>query len=115
MKKLLYFFPELVLILLSIYWFLDGFIAAKNVNYISLFLILLLLFQLIYRNKIVGYVLAFFILILALYMPFAVLSEFHEFKKFSSEVIKFLAFGLTMCLLLLVSSLLMFYNYSKQK
>lgn len=111
MKKWMYNLPEVFLLLLSAYWFLDNFILNKNFNIFALITILLLASQLIFANKLIGVFLGFITSLFSLYMMLAVLDEFNDFKTINSQAIQLLLFGLFLFGVSFLLGILMCYKY----
>lgn len=111
MKKVISFFPEVLVLLLSIYWFIDNFLPNHFVNFISLAAIIVMVFQLKFQFKFIGVVLATSICFFSLYMVFAVFSEFNDFKVINSEAVQLLIIGLLLFGLSFISGLAMYYKY----
>lgn len=110
-KKYLLFLPEVVIILLSGYWFLENYFSNNHVNPFALTVFFILLFQIVFQNKFIGMFLATITALFSVYMVFAVISEFREFTAFTGEAAKLLVFGLLFCLLLFTSSVTMIYKF----
>ena len=53
-KKQLLLLPEILLILVSIYWVLDNLTISGHFNIIAFAVFLILLFQLFFQNKYIG-------------------------------------------------------------
>lgn len=112
MKKYLLDLPEFFLVLLSAYWFTDNYIATHHFNPFAFVIFLLFLLQVFFKNKYVGFMLAWLISLLSLYLVFAVISEYRDFPSFASEgALKLLAVGLVICLLPIGAAVVMFYKY----
>lgn len=111
MKKQLHNLPEFTLLLLSIYWFLDNYLGRLHMNYIALTVAVIVVFQLFFKNKYIGIILASVIWMFSLYMVLAVISEFNKFATISSEAVKLILFGLLLCFSGFLSSGFMFYKY----
>ena len=109
MKKYILDLPEFILVALSTYWFLDNSIGANHFYFIILVIFLL---QIYFKNKYVGFLLAWFISLFSLYLVLAVISEYRDFPTLTSEgALKLLVVGLVFCFLPIGSAVLMFYKY----
>ena len=74
--------PEYLLIAAVLfYWFSAG----LAVNYIAIGLIIVLILQIIFKNRIVGIIIPSILVMICLYMLLALMSEFKEFLTFSSD------------------------------
>ncbi|MCF6130805.1 hypothetical protein [Flavobacterium wongokense] len=110
-KKYLLLLPEIIIVILSAYWFLDNYLGRNVINPFALAVFFILLFQVIFQNKFIGMFLATITALFSIYMVFAVMSEFREFSSFTPEARNLLIFGLTFCILLFASSIIMIYKF----
>ncbi len=115
MKKNLLNFPEVLILLLSIYWFAENYFSSKYFNIVAFAIFLIALYQLIFKNKIIGVFLATIIASISLYMILAVISEYNEFPYKNSKAITLLSVGLSFCLVGILSSMLMFLKYFRNQ
>jgi hypothetical protein len=115
MKKLnqiLLKLPEYLLIAAVIfYWGSAGII----INPIAIALIVILILQIILRNRIVGIIIPSLLILTSFYMLLALISEFNEFPSFNAEAKKLLFVGLSYFILTMVVSGIMIYKYSMSK
>jgi hypothetical protein len=112
MKKYLLLLPEFVVLALSIYWFLENLLGNNHINYIALVVCLIVISQIIFKNKFTGIFIATIVAAFSLFMILAVLSEFYKFPVVNSEAVKLLLIGMLLCFSGLLSSGVMFYKYS---
>lgn len=110
-KKQLFLLPEILLILVSIYWLLDNLLINSYFNFIAFTVFLILLFQLFFQNKYIGVLIATLIFLFSIYMVLAVLSEFHEFETIDKKAIQLIGFGFLLCFVMFSSAILMFYKF----
>lgn len=110
-KKKLFLLPEILLILVTIYWLVDNFLISSYFNVFAFVVFLILLFQSYYQNKYLGLLLASLIFLFSIYMVLAVLSEFHEFKTVDPKAIQLIGFGFFLCYLMFSAAILMFYKF----
>lgn len=110
MKKHLLVLPEIFIILLSIYWFLDNFLGSGHINYFAVVVFFIVTLQLFIKNKIVGIILGSIFFLFGLYMILAVLSEFKKFTTIDSSAIQLISIGFLICFILITSSIGMFYK-----
>ncbi|MGV3697199.1 hypothetical protein [Flavobacterium sp.] len=110
-KHHLLLLPEIVIVILSGFWFLENYFSNGHVNPFALSLFFILLFQIIFQNKFIGMFLATVTALFSIYMVFAVLSEFREFPSVTSEAAQLLVVGLLLCMLLFTSSITMIYKF----
>lgn len=113
MRKIVFSLPEFVILLLSGAWFLENF--NRTINYIALGVVLLMIFQLIFNNRYIGFVVSVILALFSLYMVLAVISEFNEFPTANSEALQLLTIGLLLCLLSFCGSVGMFLKYYFKK
>lgn len=112
MKKYILDLPEFILVGISAYCFLENFIGTNHFNPFAFTVFFILLFQIYFKNKYVGFILAWLISLFSLYMVLAVISEYRDFPTLSSEeAVKLLVVGLGFCFLAFGSAVLMFYKY----
>lgn len=111
MKKYLLFLPEVIILMLSAYWFLENYFASGHINPFALAIFLILLLQLIFQNKFIGMFLATITSLFSVYMVLAVISEFREFPTIDTAAMQLLLFGLLFCMLLFTSSVVMIYKF----
>lgn len=109
LKKLLLQLPEYLLIVAVIfYWGSAGIV----INPIAIFLILGLILQIIFKNRIVGLIIPSLLILASFYMLLALMSEFNEFPTFNADAKKLLFVGLSYFISTIVVSMLMIYRYS---
>jgi asparagine N-glycosylation enzyme membrane subunit Stt3 len=111
MKKALTILPELLLLGLSTYWFLENWFGNKYFNSFALVVMLVLIFQIFFQNRYIAFTLAALIAVFSIYMVFAVISEFHDFPSVTSEALQLLSVGLFFCFMLFSSSFFLVYKF----
>jgi VIT1/CCC1 family predicted Fe2+/Mn2+ transporter len=111
MKKLILNIPELILLGLTIFWFLDNYIGGKHFNPYAFGVFVILLLQVFLQNKYIGFIMESIIALFSIYMLLAVLSEFHDFPTYSLEAFQLLGFGLLLCTLGFGSSIALFIKF----
>ena len=109
-KRILMKFPEYYLVVLTI---LAGYTPAFDFSPISIGLAAILIFQIVFKNKISGLLIASIFLLINLYMLGALISEFNEFPEFNNSAKQLLFVGLSLWSLNILSSGVMIYKYSK--
>ena len=101
--------PEYLLIAAVLfYWFSTG----LAVNYIAIGLIIVLILQIIFKNRIVGIIIPSILVMICLYMLLALMSEFKEFLTFSSDAKELLFVGLSYFISTIIISGVMIYKYA---
>jgi len=101
--------PEYLLIAAVLfYWFSAG----LAVNYIAIGLIIVLILQIIFKNRIVGIIIPSILVMICLYMLLALMSEFKEFLTFSSDAKELLFVGLSYFISTIIVSGIMIYKYA---
>jgi hypothetical protein len=110
-KKQLLLLPEILLVLVSIYWILDNLTISGYFNIIAFAVFLILLFQLFFQNKYIGILIASLIFLFSIYMVLAVISEFHEFKTIDTKEIQLILFGFLLCYVMFSAAILIFYKF----
>jgi hypothetical protein len=107
-KRILLGFPEYYLVILAV---LAGYKPPFFINPIAIGLIVILILQLIYKNKITRIVIAGFFIVINVYMLLALISEFSEFATLSADALQLLLGGLLLIILNLLVSAVMIFNY----
>lgn len=115
MKKLLRFIPELFFIISGLSMIIGDYLVSETINKVIIVIVFLFLLQLVFQKRVVGLVLGAVFGLIALYMMFAVLSEFHEFETFSTEAFQLLAIGLGIFGIGLLMAFAMIYKFSVTK
>ena len=90
------------------YWFSAG----SAVNYIAIGLIIFLILQIIFKNRIVGIIIPSILVMISFYMLLALMSEFNEFLTFSSDAKELLFVGLSYFISTIIVSGIMIYKYA---
>jgi hypothetical protein len=112
MKKLkqnLFKLPEYLLIAAVIfYWGSAGIV----INAIAIALIVILILQIIFKNRIIGLIIPSLLIMICLYMLMALISEFNEFPTFNAEAKKMLFVGLSYFISTMIVAGIMIYKYS---
>ena len=109
------YIPEVFIVLMAIYWFLDGLLATSNINYLMLAVILFMSLLVILKNKTMALFASLLIGVGSLYMIFAVLSEYSEFPRGDANGLKLLLTGAIIFLSTLLISILLPIKYFKRK
>lgn len=107
-KPLLLKFPEYYLVMLTI---LAVYKQPFVVALVPLGLIILLVLQIIYQNKITGFIIAGIFFFVNLYMLGALISEFKEFTEVNAAATTLLSVGLTLIIFNFFVSIVMIYKY----
>lgn len=110
MKKYLLFLPEIFIISLTIFWFLDNYTRSGHVNFIALIVFVIVALQVFMKNRIVGIVFGSLFFLFGLYMVLAVLSDFKKFSAIDSSAIQLIGIGFLICFVLVSSSIGMIYK-----
>jgi len=110
MKRYLLLLPEILIIALSIFWFIDNYAPSGYINYYTIAVFLVVTLQLFIKNKILGILLGSIFFLFGLYMVLAVVSEFKKFTSFNTSAIQLAGVGFLICFVLIASSIGMFYK-----
>ncbi len=108
LKEITLQLPEYLLIGAVIFYWAS---AGTVINPIAIVLILGLILQIIFKNRVVGIIVATLLILTSFYMLMAVMSEFHEFPTVTFEAKKLLIVGLSYFLSTIVVSGIMIYKY----
>ncbi|MGB1308476.1 MAG: hypothetical protein ACPG6B_06175 [Oceanihabitans sp.] len=109
MKKIKSHLPEIYFILAILYyWSLTGLI----INWFAIGLLVLVGILIISKNSPLGIVLGSLLILINIYMFFALASEFSEFKTFNTKARDLLVFGVLFLGSNLIFSILLLYKYA---
>ena len=104
--------PEYLLIAVALcYWVSAGHLW----NPIAISLIVILILQIIIRNRVVGLLIPSLLILISFYMLLALMSEFSEFSAFSADAKQFLLVGLSVFITSMIASGVMIYKYSRDE
>jgi len=109
MKSLFFKLPEYYFIVLAI---LAGYSPPFYINPIFIGFIVILILQIIFKNRILGLTLGILFFLINLYFLGALLSEFNEFTEFNSSAQQLLFVGLTIWIVNCMVSITMIYKYA---
>ena len=109
LKKISLQLPEFILILAVIFYWGS---AGKIINPIAMILIIGLILQIIFKNRIVGIIIPSLLILASIYMLLALRSEFNEFPTFNADAKELLFVGLSFFIATMTVSGLMIYKYS---
>lgn len=109
MKKIFFKLPEYYLLILAIS---AGYSPPFYMNPFFIGIVILLILQIIFKNRISGMLLGILFFLVNLYFLGALLSEFREFTEFYNSAMQLLFVGLVIWFLNLVFSVTMIYKYS---
>ena len=108
-KKIILSLPEYLLIAAVLFYWMS---AGLVINYIAIGLIIVIVLQIIFKNKVVGIVIPCVLILTSFYMILALLSEVREFPSFNSEAKTLLFVGLAYFLTTMLVSLIMIYKHA---
>ena len=108
-KKIILKLPEYYILILTIS---AGYTPPFFFNTISLGLAAIMIFQIVYKNKISGLMISTLFLMTNVFMLFALISEFKEFQIFNNEAKQLLFGGLLIWLTNLFFGGIMFYKHT---
>lgn len=109
LKKITLLIPEFLLVLAVLFYWVS---TANLLNPFAIVLLLALIGQMIFKNKVVGLIIPSFLILASLFLLLALMSEFNEFPTFSYEAKRLLFVGLTFFISTIVVSGIMIYKYS---
>lgn len=107
-KKIILNLPEYLLIAAVIFYWMS---AGLVINYIAIALILGIVLQMIFKNRVVGVVIPCLMILVCLYMILALISEVREFPSFNSDAQTLLFVGLLYFILTILASVIMLVKY----
>ena len=108
-KQILLQLPEYYLIVLAL---LAGYTPPFSINPFAIGIVIILAFQIIFKNKIAGHLIASLFLIGNLVMLLALTSELNEFPKFNAHAKELLFGGLMLLGFNIIMSGLMLLKYT---
>ena len=113
MKKInhLWNIPEYLLLLAVLLYWLP---TSNPFNLVAITLVAVLVFQIIYKNKVLGIIISSVLILICCYMYLALFSELREFPVFNADAKELLFFGLFIFTATLVVAGFMFFKYMKQ-
>lgn len=112
MKKInLWNIPEYLLLLAVLYYWL---LTYNLFNWVAITLVAVLVFQIIYKNKILGIIIPTILILACCFMFLALFSELREFPTFDADAKQLLFVGLSFFTATLVMAGFMFFKYMKQ-
>ena len=112
LKQIALQIPEYLLLAAVIFYWGS---AGWGLNYISIVLLVVLILQIIFKNKLVGIAIPSILIMTCFYMLLALFSEFREFPSFNKEAQTLLFVGLSFFLGTILVSGIMIYKYASLK
>jgi len=111
MKNSISFLSNLVqyLLIIAVLFYWHG--TSNLLNPIAIGLLAILIFQIIFKNKVVGILIPCVLMLLSMYMILALFSEVNEFESFNRDAQRLLFIGLTYFLGTILISFLMIWKY----
>ena len=85
--------------------------TSNLLNPIAIGLLAVLIFQIIFRNKVIGILIPCVLMLLSMYLILALFSEVNEFESFNSDAQRLLFIGLAYFLGTILISFLMIWKY----
>ena len=107
-KKIILSLPEYLLIAAVLFYWMS---AGLTINYIAIGLLIAIILQMIFKNKVVGIAIPTLLIFTCLFMLLALISEVREFPNFNSEAQTLLFVGLAYFLTTIFVSAIMIYKY----
>lgn len=108
-KKIILSLPEYLLIAAVLFYWMS---AGRVINYIAIGLLIAIILQMIFKNKVVGIAIPCLLILTCLYMLLALISEVSEFPSFNSDAQTLLFIGLFYFLTTIFFSAIMLYKYA---
>ncbi|MCB0382529.1 MAG: hypothetical protein KDD05_04305 [Psychroserpens sp.] len=100
--------PEYLLIAAVLFYWMS---AGVVINFIAIGLIIAVVLQIIFKNKVIGILVPVVFIMISLYMILALLSEVGEFPSFNAEAKTMLFVGLSYFITTIFFSSVMIYKY----
>ncbi len=108
-KKIFLNIPEYLLIAAVLFYWMS---AGLVINYIAIVLLVIIILQMIYKNKVIGIIIPTIMILTCFYMILALLSEVREFPSFNTEAQTLLFVGLAYFLITIIASIVMIIKYT---
>jgi len=102
-----YLIEYLLIIAVLFYWHS----TSNLLNPIAIGLLAVLIFQIIFKNKVIGVLIPCVLILLSMYMILALFAEVNEFESFNSDAQRLLFIGLAYFLGTIMVSFLMIWKY----
>lgn len=115
MKKSIKNLPEIMLIGLAVFSFVETLIVNARINYLMIIVLGVMIMQLVFQNRYFGVFLGIAVGLLSFGLFLAVVSDYRKFPEVNSEAIQLLSLGSLMSLAGLVVSVMLLYKYFNQK
>jgi hypothetical protein len=104
-KNIIPVLPELYLILAVAFYWIS---TSSKLNPIAIILLVVLIYQIIKRNKVLGLITATLFLVMNAYMILALFSELSEFQEFNSSAQQLAIVGfLYLCFNIIVATIML--------
>ncbi len=111
MKSIVLKSPEYVVLIMVL---LAGYTPPFYINPICIGIIVMLILQILYKNRILGLLIGTLYFLINLYFLGALLSEFNEFTTFNHNAKQLLIVGVSIWIINMIASSLMIYKYAIQ-
>ncbi|GGG31900.1 hypothetical protein GCM10011344_36060 [Dokdonia pacifica] len=111
MKSIVLKSPEYIVLIMV---FLAGYTPPFYINPICIGIIVMLILQILYKNRILGLLIGTLYFLINLYFLGALLSEFNEFTTFNHSAKQLLIVGVSIWIINMIASSLMIYKYAIQ-
>lgn len=111
MKSLLFSYTEYLLLITV---FVAGYSLTFYINPICTGVMLILLFQILFKSRVLGLTIGISFLIISLLFLLALFSEVSEFTQINKEVLQLLFVGIIICTSTTTVSAIMISKYSKK-
>ncbi|WP_425077004.1 hypothetical protein [Psychroserpens sp. S379A] len=108
-KKIFLNIPEYLLIAAVLFYWMS---AGLVINYIAIVLLVIIILQMIYKNKVIGIIIPTIMILTCFYMIIALLSEVREFPSFNAEAQTLLFVGLAYFSITIIASIVMIIKYT---
>ncbi len=112
LKQLFLQLPEYLLIAAVLFYWIS---TGTLLNPVAIVLLIILILQLIFKNRIIGVVIPGFLIMACFYMLLAMMSELNEFPTFNADARKLLLVGSFFFIATMIVSGLMIYKYASPK
>ncbi|UUC45626.1 hypothetical protein [Flavobacterium cerinum] len=107
--------PEIVLIGLAVFSFVETLIVRSEINYLMIIVMAIMIIQLVFKNRYFGVFLGLLVGLVSFGLLLAVISDYRKFPTVNSEAIQLLSVGGLFSLIGAVLSAMLLYKYFNQQ
>lgn len=107
--------PEIALVGLAVFSFVETLIVRSEINYLMIIVMAIMTAQLVFKNRYFGIFLGLLVGLVSFGLFLAVISDYRKFPTVTSEAIQLLSVGSLFSLIGVVLSAMLLYKYFNQE